>query len=64
MKNCDKCKASIIADDGRELHSMQLCEDFYIDEVMPKMAKSHYENDAEFMQRLKDSYSVRKQQYH
>jgi hypothetical protein len=64
MKKCEKCKSPIKKDDGREFHSKILCEDCYIDEVMPKMPKSHYDNDAEFMQRLKDSYSVRKQQYH
>ncbi len=41
-----------------------LCEDCYIDEVMPKMPKAHYNNDSEFMNRLKDSYSVHPQQYH
>jgi hypothetical protein len=64
MKKCEKCKSPIKEDDERELHSKILCEDCYIDEVMPKMPKSHYDNDAEFMQRLKDSYSVRKQRYH
>ena len=64
MKKCEKCKSQIKENEGREFHSKLLCEDCYIDEVMPKMPKSHYDNDAEFMQRLKDSYSVRKQQYH
>ncbi len=49
---------------GREFHSKILCEDCYLDEVMPKMPKSHYDNNAEFMQRLKDSSPVRNQQYH
>jgi len=48
----------------KKLHTKILCEDCYIDEFMPKMPKAHYDNDAEFMNRLKDSYSVRKQQYH
>jgi hypothetical protein len=64
MKRCEKCQSIINEDEGRKLHSKILCEDCYIDEVMPKMPKSHFDNDAEFMQRLKDSYSVRKQQYH
>lgn len=64
MKNCDKCNTFIKEDDGRKLHSKILCEDCYIDEVIPKMPKSHYDNDVEFMQRLKESYPVRKQQYH
>lgn len=64
MKNCTKCNKTIQDGDEKELHARILCEDCYIDEVVPKMAKSHYDNDAEFMQRLKDSYSVRNQQYH
>jgi len=64
MKNCDKCKRSINCEEEREFHSKILCEDCYIDALMPKMSKSHYNNDSEFMQRLKDSYPVRKQQFH
>ena len=64
MKNCSKCKQAIQNGDEKNLHNKIVCEDCYIDEVMPKMPKAHYDNDAEFMQRLQDSYSVRKQQYH
>jgi len=64
MKKCDKCETPIAEDDGRELHLKILCDDCYLDEVMPKMPKAHYDNDAEFMQRLQDSYSVVKQQFH
>jgi hypothetical protein len=64
MKECEKCKSHIREDEGRKFNSKFLCEDCYIDEVMPKIPKSHYDNEAEFMQRLKDSYPVRKQQYH
>jgi len=64
MKRCEKCQLTLNKDEGREFHSKILCEDCYIDEVMPKMPKSHYDNNAEFMQRLKDSYPVRNQQYH
>jgi len=64
MIKCEKCKSPINEDDGRDFHSKILCEDCYIDEVMPKKPKSHYDNDAEFMQRLKDSNPVRNQQYH
>lgn len=64
MKRCEKCQSVLGEDEGRQFHSKILCDDCYIDEVMPKMPKAHYDNDAEFMQRLKDSYSVRKQQYH
>jgi hypothetical protein len=64
MPDCAKCNKPIKAEDAKKLHSKILCDDCYIDEVMPKMPKAHYDNDAEFMNRLKDSYSVRKQQYH
>jgi hypothetical protein len=64
MEKCEKCQSTFNEDEGREFHSKMLCEDCFIDEVMPKMPKSHYDNDAEFMQRLKDSNPVRNQQYH
>jgi len=64
MKNCNKCKQTVQNGEEKKLHEITLCEDCYIDAVMPKMPKAHYDNDAEFMQRLQDSYSVRKQQYH
>jgi hypothetical protein len=50
--------------EGNELYLEILCDDCYIDETMPKMPKSHYNNGTEFIQRLKDSYPVRQQQYH
>jgi len=64
MPICIKCEATFREEDMKSLHGKSLCEDCYIDEVMPKMPKAHYDNDSEFMNRLKDSYSVRKQQYH
>jgi hypothetical protein len=64
MKKCSNCRKTIRDGDEKELHTLIFCEDCYIDEVMPKMPKAHYDNDAEFMQRLQDSYSVRKQQFH
>jgi len=64
MKKCKKCKSLIIDKEGRKFHSKLLCEECYIDEIMPKMPRSHYNNDAEFMNRLKNLYPVRKQQYH
>lgn len=64
MPICTKCKKSIPDGDAKLLHSKLVCEDCYIDEVMPRMSKAHYDNGAEFMNRLKDSYSVRRQQYH
>ena len=62
LKICARCNKAI-KDDGRKHHLKLLCEDCYIDEVMPKMAKS-YDNPVEFFQRLKDSYSVIKQRFH
>ncbi len=64
MPSCTKCDKALQDGDIKKLHGQVLCEDCYIDEVMPKMPKAHYNNDAEFMNRLKDSYIVRKQQYH
>ena len=64
MENCTKCNKTIKNGDKKEFHTKILCEDCYIDEVIPKMPKAHYDNNAEFMQRLKDTYSVQKQQYH
>jgi hypothetical protein len=64
MKRCEKCQSAINKNEGREFRSKELCEDCYIDEVMPKRPKSHYDNEAEFMQRLKESYPVRNQQFH
>jgi len=64
MKNCAKCKQAIQNGDEKELNRITLCEDCYVDEVVPKMPKAHYDNDVEFMQRLQDSYSAIKQQFH
>ncbi len=64
MKKCEKCKSNVKDDNIKKLKSTVLCDDCYIDEVMPKMPKSHYNNDAEFLNRLKNSYPVCQQQYH
>ncbi len=64
MKFCDECKISINDGEEIEIHSKNLCEDCYIDARMPKMSKALYNNDSDFMQRLQNSYSVRKQQFH
>lgn len=64
MPICEKCNKTITDGDAKIFHTKILCEDCYIDEVMPMMPKAHYDNDAEFMNRLKDSYSIRKQHYH
>ena len=63
MKNCDSCNKTIQDGEDKEFRNKILCEDCYIDEVMPKMSKAHNDDDAEFMRRLKNSYSVRRQKY-
>ena len=64
MPICSKCKIKINEADSRIHYEKILCDDCFIDRIMPKIPKAHYNNDAEFMNRLKDSYSVRKQKYH
>lgn len=64
METCKQCNTPLDDEDKKVLQGKALCEDCYIDAVMPKMPKAHYDNDAEFMNRLKDSYSVRNQQFH
>lgn len=64
MPNCEKCHEEIQDGALPEFHGKILCEDCYIDAVAPNMPKAHYKNDAEFMNRLKDSYPVHKQPYH
>ena len=65
MKTCDKCKTTINKGEERNLQSIVLCEDCYIDSTVPDMRKTYYEHDnAEFFRRLNDTHSVRKQKYH
>ncbi len=64
MQNCENCKKSFHDDELKELYTKILCEDCYIDEVVPKMSKAHYGNDAEYMNRLKDSYIAHPQKFH
>ncbi len=64
MLNCDKCKKTFKEGEGRRHNSETLCEDCFIDELMPNKQKAHYDNDAEFMQRLQDSYPVHPQKFH
>ncbi len=64
MKHCEKCKASINDENVIIFQAKVLCEDCFIDAQMPKMSKALYNNDSDFMQRLQNSYSVRKQQFH
>jgi hypothetical protein len=61
--NCAKCHKPIPEGEHRNLHGAVLCEDCYIDEVHPSMVKPHYKHDkAGFMRRLKNTYSVIKQE--
>ena len=64
MQNCENCKKSFYGDELKEFYTKILCEDCYIDEVVPKMLKAHYGNDAEFMNRLKDTYIAHPQKFH
>lgn len=64
MPICKKCKNKFPEEEMKFLQNYTLCEDCYIDEVMPKMTKAHYNNDAEFMNRLKETYTIRRQKYH
>jgi hypothetical protein len=64
MRTCAKCNETIKDGDEHNIREEILCEDCYIDEIMPRMTKAHYDNENEYMNRLKDSYTVRKQKYH
>ncbi len=65
MMHCDKCKKPMDNGEARELNSKILCDDCYIDDIWPRVRKMYYENDqAEFMRRLKETYSLHPQQYH
>jgi hypothetical protein len=64
MMDCEKCNKTLGEGEERKHNSKALCEDCFIDELIPKMPKSHYENDSEFMQRLKDSFPVHPQKFH
>lgn len=64
MQNCKNCKKSFHDNDLKEFYTKLLCEDCYIDEVVPKMPKAYYGNNFEFMNRLKDSYIAHAQQFH
>jgi len=65
MKKCDKCNSKMIRGEERNLNSIILCEDCYIDAILPRVCKMYYEYDSsEFMRRLKDSYISCPQQFH
>ena len=64
-KKCEKCNVKIVMEEERNLNSTVLCEDCYIDAVLPPVRKMYYENDSsEFMRRLKDQYISCPQQFH
>jgi len=47
---CYICNTLLDSKLGQIGHTAKgICEDCYIDEIMPKMPKSHYDNDAEFL---------------
>ena len=65
MMKCDRCNIGIAKGEERDLNSIILCEDCYIDAVWPQVRKMYYENDSsEFMRRLKDSYIACPQKFH
>ncbi len=64
MIHCYKCKKAINEGEGKTHKAKILCDDCYIDELLPKKQRAHYDNDSEFMQRLKESYPAHPQKYH
>ena len=65
MKNCDRCNQSIKSEEERTFNSKLLCEDCYIDVVLPPTRKPYYNNGpSEFMRRLQDNHTVCTQKYH
>ena len=65
MAICIRCNRKIRSEDLC-LHPMgSVCEDCYIDLLMPPMPKMIYENDpGRFMMRLKDSHIACPQRFH
>jgi len=60
---CSQCGRPLEPGEAREDNGAPLCEDCYLDKVHPKSIKPHYKNDsAGFMRRLKETYSVIKQE--
>ena len=65
MKHCQICHERLQDGDGHESEGLTLCDECYLDRVWPKVRQAYYENDpAEFMKRLKRSYSVHPQKFH
>jgi DNA-directed RNA polymerase subunit RPC12/RpoP len=62
---CEKCGQIIQDNDGYKSRDKILCEDCYIDMLLPPVGKMYYEHSASnFMIRLKDSYISCPQQFH
>jgi hypothetical protein len=65
MKKCDLCNQPLNDNEKWEHNGHKICEDCYIDGLLPKVRKMHYENStANFMIRLKDSYIAFPQKFH
>jgi hypothetical protein len=63
--NCENCKTSISKGEEKMFDSRILCDDCYISAIWPRVRKTYDEyNPAEFMQRLKNTWSIHPQQYH
>ncbi len=64
MQKCAKCDQLIQDGAFNRQYQTNLCEDCYIDAVLPDKPKASYDNAAEFMNRLKDAHSIHQQRYH
>jgi len=65
MTKCDRCNIKIVKGEKRDLNSITLCEDCYIDAALPPVRNMYYENDSSgFMRRLKGSYIAYPQKFH
>ena len=60
---CQKCGEGTVPEELRSLNGRILCEDCFIDALAPKTLKVAYGSDpADFMRRLKESFSVIRQE--
>ena len=65
LMKCDGCGMAVGEGEFHEFRGRTLCDDCYIDATMPKVRKTWNPNGpAEFMERLKDTYSIHPQKYH
>ena len=63
MKKCGKCNTKRRNSDSKAFHGSLLYDDCCIEGTLAEMPKALYDNNAEFINRLKDTFSVRKQRY-